>query len=148
MIFGQKLYKKKKKVANELLSTRIQEITESVTINGKTNPQPSTETPPSATNNAAPTPAQEKVEQKINIENDILVDLYRKRDLGQLSQSYRNEITSREATLRKSKADLKQKEAARKRQQKFCANQKRKTQAIEEQTGANFQKSCKKKKNT
>ena len=110
-------------MANELLSTRIQEITESVTINGKTNPQPSTETPPSATNNAAPTPAQEKVEQKINIENDILVDLYRKRDLGQLSQSYRNEITSREATLRKSKADLKQKEAARKRQQKFCANQ-------------------------
>ena len=76
------------------------------------------------------------------------MDLYRKRDLGQLSQSYRNEITSREATFRMSKADLKQKEAARKRQQKFCVNQKRKTQAIEEQTGANFKKSCKKKKNT
>ena len=64
MIFGQKLYKKKLKVANELLSTRIQEITESVTINGKTNPQPSTETPLSATNNAAPAPAQEKLNKK------------------------------------------------------------------------------------
>ena len=44
------------------------------------------------------------------------------------------EITSREATLRKYKADLKQKEAARKRQQKFRVNKKRKIQAIEEQT--------------
>ena len=60
--------------------------------------------------------------------------LYRKRDLGKLSQSDRKEITSREATLRKYKADLKQKEAARKRQQKFRVNKKRKIQAIEEQT--------------
>ena len=84
-----------------------------MTLNDKNNPQPSTETPPSTTNPAALTPSQEKVKQKINIENDILAGLYRKRDLGQLSQSDRKEITSRETTLKKYKSELKQKEAAR-----------------------------------
>ena len=64
---------------------------------------------------------------------------YWKRDLGQLSQSDRKKITTRKATLRRYKVDLKQKEAARK-QQKFCVNQKRKIQAIEEQTGAKLYK--------
>ena len=64
--------------------------------------------------------------------------LYRKRKLGQLSQSDRKEITSTEATLRKYKADLKQKEAAAKRL--FRVNQKRKIQATEEQTGAKLLK--------
>ena len=63
-----------------------------------------------------------------------------KRDLGQLSQSDQKEITSREATLRKYKADLKQKEAARKRQQKFHVIQKRKIQAIEQQIRAKLSK--------
>ena len=44
----------------------------------------------------------------------FLVGLYRKRDIGQLSQNDRNEISSREATLKKYKADLKQKELNRK----------------------------------
>ena len=69
------------KVENESLPTISQETSESVTINDKTNPQPSTETPPSTTNTVAPTPAQEEVKQKINNENDVLVALYRKRDL-------------------------------------------------------------------
>ena len=73
------------------------------------------------------------MKQKINIENDILVGLCQKRDLGQLSQSDLKEITSREATLRMYKAKLKQKEAERKRQQKSRVNQKRKTESIEEQ---------------
>ena len=62
----------------------------------------------------ASTPAQEEVKRKINFENDILVGLYRKRDIGQLSQNDRNEISSREATFKKYKADLKQKELNRK----------------------------------
>ena len=99
---------------NESLPSISQETTESVTINYKTNPQPSSQTLLSTTNTAASTPAQEEVKQKINTENDVLVGLYWKQDLGQLSQSDRKEITSREATLRKYKAYLKQREAARK----------------------------------
>ena len=95
------------------------EPTESVTLNDT---QSSTKTTPSE----APTPAQEEVKRKINIENDILVGLYRKRNIGQLSQNDRNEISLREATLKKYKADLKQKELNRKRQQKFRSIQKRK----------------------
>ena len=83
------------KVANESLPTISQKTIEIVTINDKTNPQPSTETPPLTTSTAAPTPAQEEVKQKINTGKDILVDLYRKRDLWQLTQSDRKEVTSR-----------------------------------------------------
>ena len=71
----------KSKVANEKIKN--QETTESVTINYKTNPQPSTKTP-STTNIAAPTPAQEEGKQKSDIlvsENDILVGFHRKQDL-------------------------------------------------------------------
>ena len=81
----------KSKVANDWLPTICQETTESVTINDKTKPQTSTETPPSSTNIAAPTPPQEKVKQK---------NQHQKR-----SSSRR--ITSREAALRKYKKDLK-----------------------------------------
>ena len=71
--------------------------------------------------------------------------LCRKRDVGQLTQSHLKEITSREATLRKCKANLKQKEASRKRQQKFRVYQKRKKiQEIEEQTGAKLSKKSQK----
>ena len=104
--------------------------------------QSSTETTPSEASipSEAPTPAQEEVKRKINIENDILVGLYRKRDIGQLSQNDRNEISSREATLKKYKADLKQKELNRKWQQNFRSNQKRKLIKTEKQTGEKISK--------
>ena len=88
----------------------------------------------------APTPAQEGGKWKINFENDILVGLYRKRDIGQLSQNDQNEISSRETTLKKYKADLKQKELNRKRQQKFRSNQKPKLIKTEKQTGKKISK--------
>ena len=47
----------KNSLTNESLPTISQETTERVSINDKTNPQPSTETPPSTNNTAAPTPA-------------------------------------------------------------------------------------------
>ena len=99
-------------MTNESLAIISQETTKSVTINDETHPKPSTETPPSTFNTAAPNPAQEKVKQKINTENNILVGLYQKRDLGQLSQGDCKEIRSRETTPRKYKEYLKQKEAA------------------------------------
>ena len=70
-----------------------------------------TETTPSEASipSEAATPAQEEVKRKINIENDILVGLYCMRDTEQLSQNGRNGISSRNATLKKYKADLKQK---------------------------------------
>ena len=79
------------------------EPTESVTLNDT---QSSTKTIPSEASipSEVPTPAQEEVKRKIRIENDILVDLYRKRDIG---QNDRNEISSRETILKKYKADLK-----------------------------------------
>ena len=86
------------------------------------------------------------MKRKINIENDILVGLYRKRDIEQLSQNDRNEISSREATLKKYKADLKQKELNRKWQQKFQSNQKRKLIKTEKQTGEKFRNSLEMKR--
>ena len=112
-------------------------------LNDKTKPQPSLLLPPIV---QLPPPAQEE-EQKINTENDIVLGLNPKRDLGQLSQNHRKEIASREAKLRKCKADLKQKETRRKRQQKICENQKCKAQAIEEQTGGKtFKKGARRRK--
>ena len=107
------------------------EPTESVTLNDT---QFSTETTPSKASipYETPTPVQEEVKRKINIENDILVGLYRKRDIGQLSQNDRNEISSREATLKKYEADLKQKELRN--------NQKCKLIEIEKQTGEKLSK--------
>ena len=79
--------------------------------------QPSTlNVTPSTTSIADLSSTQGEVKQKFNTKNDILVGLYQKRDLGQLSQSDHKEITSREAMLWKYKADLTQKEAACKRQ--------------------------------
>ena len=53
--WSKAIQKIKSKVANGSLPTISQETTESVTINDKTNPQTSTETPPSTTNTTAPT---------------------------------------------------------------------------------------------
>ena len=69
-------------MTNESFSTISQGTTESVTINEKTNLQPSTKTLPSTTDTAAPTPAQEEVKQNINTENDMQVGLFQKRDLS------------------------------------------------------------------
>lgn len=63
-----------------------------------------------------------------------------KQDIKQLSENDHKEITSREAMLRKYKADPKQKDAAHKRQQKSCVNQKHKIQASEEYTEAKLLK--------
>ena len=99
--------KKSTNVTIKLTPTASQESTESslepterVTLNDT---QYSTETTSSEASipSEIPTPAQEEVKKKINIKNDILVGLCSKRDIGQLLQNDRNEISSREATLKK-----------------------------------------------
>ena len=61
-------------------------------------------------------------------------------EIGQLSQNDRNKILSREATLKKYKADPNQKELDCKRQQKFRSNQKRRLIEIEKQAGEKLSK--------
>ena len=48
-----------------------------------------------------------ELNKDINIENEILLSLHRKRDLGQASESDRKEILSRQATLKQLKKELK-----------------------------------------
>ena len=84
-------------MANESLPTVSQKTTESVTINDKTNPRPSTGTFSSAINTAALTTAQGEVKQKINTKSNILMGLY----LNPQGDY------SREVTLRKYKKYLK-----------------------------------------
>ena len=79
--------KKKSKVTNESLSTISQEDSESVTINDKTNPQPSTEylfPPPKL---QFPPLLKRKFNKKKNTKSDMLVDLCEKRDLGPFTKS-------------------------------------------------------------
>ena len=144
--FWSGVQKKSTNVTIKLPPTASQESTEnslqpteSVTLNDT---QSSTETTPSEASipSEAPTPAQEEVKRKINIENDILVGLYCKQDIRQLSQNDENDISSREATLKKYKADLKQKVLNRYWQQKFQSNQKRKLIKIEKKTGEKLSK--------
>ena len=52
--FSEAVQKKKSKVTNKSLSTINQTTAECVTVTGKTNPQPSKETPPSTSNAASP----------------------------------------------------------------------------------------------
>ena len=135
-------------MTNELLPTVSQETTEYVTIYEKGNPQTSTETPPSTTNTAVPTTAQEEVKQKIITANYILGGLYRKGDLKQLSQSDCKEIISRGETLRKYKADLKQNEATHCMQIPYKSKRKIKFKQLKNKPEQKFLKSRKKKKNT
>ena len=54
------------------------------------------------------TPKQDEINKYIITENEILVSLYRKQDLGQASESDRKEISTREATLKRLKKVLKE----------------------------------------
>ena len=54
------------------------------------------------------TPKQDELNKHISIENEILVSLYWKRDLGQASESDHKEILTRQATLKQLKEELKE----------------------------------------
>ena len=82
--------KKSSKVINEAVQ---KETIDSVTESDKTDKPQSSAEPCHAT--TAVTPAQDKVKQRINTENKMLVGLYRKQYLGQLSQRDQKEVASR-----------------------------------------------------
>jgi len=54
------------------------------------------------------TPKQDELCKPINIENEILVVLYKKKELNQLTESDRGEIKTRKETLEKLKRKLRE----------------------------------------
>ena len=78
---------------------------------------PTTPTPPPPV--LKPTPKQDELNNKVNIANEILVALYRKRELGQMSENHRNEIKIREANLKELKKKLHEAKLNQMRQNKL-----------------------------
>ena len=110
--------------ANTTPSAADVEVTE---IYSSTPPQnvvssdPSTSTSQDQQNNVTTvqkpklTPKQDELNKMVNIENEILVSLYQKQNLGQASDSDRKEISARQKELNRLKKQLKEtiKNAAR-----------------------------------
>ena len=80
------------------------------------------------------TPKQDELNKDVNIENEILVSLYRKRDLGQASESDRKVILTRQATLKQLKKELKEVIQNATRQKKPRHERKRKLESMDETT--------------
>ena len=77
------------------------------------------------------TPKQDELNKMVNIENEILVSLYRKQNLGQASDSDRKEISARQKELNRLK-QLKETIQNPARQKKLRDERKRKLENIDE----------------
>ena len=97
---------------------------------------PTTPTPPPPPVRK-PTPKQDELNNKVNIANEILVALYRKRELGQMSENHRNEIKIREANLKELKKKLHEAKLNEMRHKKLRDERKRKFEALDEPTRKN-----------
>ena len=75
---------------------------------------------------------QDELNKDINIENEILVWLYQKRDLGQASESDRKEILTRQATQKRLKKELKEEIQNASPQKKVRDERKRKLESMDE----------------
>ena len=80
------------------------------------------------------TPKQDELCKQINIENEILVVLYKKKELNQLTESDRGEIKTRKETLEKLKRKLRELQLNRRRSIKYRNERKRKLDALDEAT--------------
>ena len=74
-------------------------------------------------------PKKDELNKEISTENELLVSLYGKRDLGQASESDRKEILTRRATLKRLKKELIQNAT---RHKKVRNENKRKLESMEE----------------
>ena len=72
--------------------------------------------------------------KQIHIENEILVVLYKKKELNQLTSNYQSEIKTRKESIEKLKKKLKQLKQSRQRSQKHRKDQKRKLDSLDEVT--------------
>ena len=80
------------------------------------------------------TPKQDELNKNINIENEILASLYRKRNLGQESESDRKEILTTQATLKRLKRELKEVVQNATRKKRLSDERKRKLKSMDEKT--------------
>ena len=80
------------------------------------------------------TQKQDELNKDINIENEILLSLYRKQDLGQVSESNRKEILTRKATLKQLKKELKEVIQNATRRKKLRHERKRKLESMDKAT--------------
>ena len=127
--------------ANTTPSAADVEVTE---IYSSTPPQnvissdPSTSTSQDQQNNVTTvqkpklTPKQDELNKMVNIENEILVSLYRKQNLGQASDSDRKEISARQKELNGLKKQLKETIQNAAPQKKLRDERKRKLENIDE----------------
>eukprot|EP00794_Sanderia_malayensis_P004092 gene4092-4646_t len=77
---------------------------------------------------------QDELRKQINIENEILVVLCKKKELNQLTESDRGEIKTRKETLEKLKRKLRELQLNRRRSIKYRNERKRKLDALDEAT--------------
>ena len=80
------------------------------------------------------TPKQDELNKQINVENEILVVLYKKKELNQMTENDRKEIERRKENLEKLKKKLRELKLNRQRSQKYRNERKRKLDALDEET--------------
>ena len=80
------------------------------------------------------TPKQDELNKQINVENQILVVLYKKKELNQMMENDRKEIETRKENLEKLKKKLRELKLNRQRSQKYGNEGKRKLNALDEDT--------------
>ena len=70
-------------------------------------------------------PKQGKINKQINVENEILVALYRKKELNQMTENDRKEIKTRQANFGKLKKKLNDLKLSRKRSKNYRLDRKK-----------------------
>ena len=80
------------------------------------------------------TPKQDELTKQIHIENEILVALYKKKELNQLTSNDQSEIKTSKENIEKLKKKLKQLKQSRQRSQKYQKDRKRKLDSLDEVT--------------
>ena len=80
------------------------------------------------------TSEQDEINKQTNIENEILVVLYKKKELNQMMGNDQKEIKARQANLEKLKKKLDDLKLSRKLSKKFRLNRKRKLDVLDEIT--------------
>ena len=83
------------------------------------------------------TPKQDELNKQVNVENEILVVLYKKKELNQMTENNRKEIETRKENLEKLKKKLRELKLNRQRSQKYRNKRKRKLYILDEETRKN-----------
>ena len=80
------------------------------------------------------TPKQDELDKQINVENEILAVLYKKKELNQMTVNDQKEIETRKENLEKLKKKLRELKLNRQCSQKYRNERKRKLDALDDET--------------